>query len=311
LRGDGVAHQVITHELRGLLDRQRDEITTLRSSTEKLAAAAAWSEDGHGEFCIKTLDGKTHMIQAVRSDLVADIKKKIEAACGAPPEAQRLICAGRQLQDPQNLVESGIRPDSTLHLVLRLGPPGARVAQAPAECPAGAYQVYVQTLTDKRITIEVFSSDTVYDVKSKVQDCEGIPENQQRLIFEGMQLEDEQTLLSCGISSESIVHLVLRLRGGMYHESSGRDGYDDISREAVDCDDSEESQSEDSDNVSALTQQALIREAAAIDALLAEIKDNDAIHEAAAIDAMLAEIKDNDAALRLAKCHAELQRTNL
>lgn len=92
----------------------------------------------------------------------------------------------------------------------------------------GLYSIFVKTLTGKSFKFRVHPSLTIDELKMMVQDTEGIPHDQQRLTYAGRQMEDGRALEDYSVKEGATIHLVLRLRGGIYHKSSARSGYESI-----------------------------------------------------------------------------------
>ena len=150
------------------------------------------------------------------SDTIATLKLKIQEASDISVDRQLLI------------FEKGFMCQITLQndgLTLRdYDIPAAAKIRILVGHPDGNH-IYVKTLTGKTIVFDYKSTYTVADIKAQIQNKEGIPPDQMRLVFDGRQLEDERTLGDYNIDKKALLHLILRLRGGMFHMTSSREEF--------------------------------------------------------------------------------------
>src|SRR3990167_378375 len=150
---------------------------------------------------VKTLSGQTVTVDCEPSDTVFEFKQKVSETTGHSAWSQRMIFAGKGMEDTKLLADYHISKQSTVHMVLVL---------------KGGMMVYVKALTGVKYEIECEPSDNFLELKQKLEETTliGWQTHYMRLIYKGKLCQDTQTLHEMGIVGKDLIHVVMRCGPG-------------------------------------------------------------------------------------------------
>ncbi|RIB28842.1 ubiquitin-related domain-containing protein [Gigaspora rosea] len=164
-----------------------------------------------GQIYVKMPSQEEIVLDVSRNNTVITIKQMINQVSNYHHE-YILIFEGMILENEYTLADYDIKLESTLDIICINNNNEER------------FEIFAKILTGKTITLNVYSDQFIYQIKQMIQEKEGFTPNS--IIFAGKSLEDDYTLSDYNIQKESTLHLVLRLRGGMFHETSCRIEFD-------------------------------------------------------------------------------------
>jgi len=174
-------------------------------------------EDAKKAAGVKKIKVQDYYLEATESDTVSFLAEQLKRQMGIKCQLTMTVQQnGKDLPSDATLSSLGIS-ESTATLAYALV----------------NHTIFVKTLTGKTINVRIHPSWTIMKVKNQIEEQEGIPPDQQRLLLSGKELDDKKTCADSNISQDSTLHMVLRLRGGMYLPISGRDGFEVLSDEIV------------------------------------------------------------------------------
>ena len=145
------------------------------------------------KICIKILTGKSFDLEVNQTDTIKIIKDKINTKENIPPEQQGLVFAGKTMEDEKTLYDYSIENESTLHLVLRLN---------------SVRKLTIKTNIDKTLYIDFNPSNTIKNIKEKIEIEEKLDSSQFRLFHNDILLNDDQTIQDYNISIDDAINLV-------------------------------------------------------------------------------------------------------